>query len=226
MSGYAGEAGRLCVLTVSGSPGEATLEVKANDNKTTSSKWIGAVDQFGMCAEMQRACYKCPGFLPLGKETLQQAKSKPHCEIYPEYKLQQGEPMGRCKQCNFTICGVARSEGFQFQVPAPGAKEFPFTPLRGDTPQMAAHVKFGVWNIEKVIGDGGSGGIAGLTDLFESFGLEMEKMPNAIAFCKQQEVNNVQEVVQFGGAEDFVIALNLPKIKQNKLLKHMQDTYK
>ena len=49
----------------------------------------------------------------------------------------------------------------------------------------------------------------------------MIQMPKAIAFCKQQSAHSIQEVAQFGGAEDFAAALDLPKIKQNKLVKHM-----
>ena len=52
----------------------------------------------------------------------------------------------------------------------------------------------------------------------------MIQMPQAIAFCKQQSAHSIQEVAQFGGAEDFATALDLPKIKQAKLVKHMYIT--
>ena len=179
MSGYAGEANRLCVLTVSGSPGEATLEVKDNDGKTTTSKWIGQVDQFGRCAEMHHACMRCDGFQTLTTEKQTQATSKPRCEVY-NVKLRQGETMGVCKRCNYIVCEIASSEGFQFTVPEPGSTEFSFTVLKANSNHTDRHKKFSVWKILKAVGnaaDDGSGGIDGLTDLFNMFGIEKEKVP-------------------------------------------------
>ena len=48
------------------------------------------------------------------------------------------------------------------------------------------HTKFSTWVIQKAVGDAaddGSGGIAGLTDLFSQFGLEKDKVRPPLPCC-------------------------------------------